>query len=465
MKLMAKTTQQRDSYWLFFTLLLLWPTLCQSAESQDPAPQMSLQVAEPKSNGVLTLDTALQMALDNNPNIIQARQRINAQQAVWRQQMAAYYPSINVNNFYRTGTEVNTTSSISTTGAFDTYSSQVNVNMILYNFGKREGTVQAAKETVDATAFNYTATLNSVVLSVKQAYYGYLQAQAIVKVNQDTVDERQLVVNQTQGFFDVGTRAKIDVVRAQANLYSAQADLITAQNAMQVAWVVLKNAIGVRYLPLQPLVEDLSTPTIRPSYGLDEAREIAYANRPELKSFEAQKRAQDQTIAAARRGHLPDIIFDSNYRRANVGNNTATFLGHTFRLDAFPLKPGWQVQVSLSIPIFDGFRTTNRVQESLSTYYVISAQAEQQRQQVALDVESSYLNLLAISERLKANRAAADAAKENLDLASGRYQVGVGSIIELTDAQNLYTTSETTYVRTVYDYRIADAFFQRAIGR
>jgi outer membrane protein TolC len=129
------------------------------------------------------------------------------------------------------------------------------------------------------------------------------------------------------------------------------------------------------------------------------------------------------------------------------------------------LKPGWQVQVSLSIPIFDGFRTTNRVQESLSTYYVISAQAEQQRQQVALDVESSYLNLLAISERLKANRAAADAAKENLDLASGRYQVGVGSIIELTDAQNLYTTSETTYVRTVYDYRIADAFFQRAIGR
>jgi outer membrane protein len=457
--------RKQKSFWPVLGALIFCPTLCLSAESQNPAPQMSLQVAEPKSNGVLTLDSALQMALDNNPNVIQARQRINAQQAVFRQQMAAYYPTISVNNFYRTGTEVNTTSSISTTGAFDTYSSQASVNMTLYNFGKREGTVQAARETVDATAFNYSATVNSVVLGVKQAYYGYLQAKAVVKVNEDTVDERQLVVNQTQGFFDVGTRAKIDVVRAQANLYSAQADLITAQNAMQVAWVVLKNAIGVRDLPQQPLVEDISTPTIAPPYQLDQAREIAYASRPELKSFEAQKRAQDQVIATARRGHLPDIIFDSNYRRANVGNNTATFLGHTFRLDAFPLKPGWQVQLSLNIPIFDGFRTTNRVQESLSTYYVINAQAEQQRQQVALDVEQSYLNLLGISERLKANRAAADASKENLDLASGRYQVGVGSIIELTDAQNLYTTSETTYVRTVYDYKIAEAFFQRAIGR
>jgi outer membrane protein TolC len=465
MKYWNSKLRQRGRFWPLLGALILWPGLCHSADSQNPEPHMSFQVAEPKSNGVLTLDTALQMALDNNPNIVQARQRINAQQAVWRQQMSAYYPSINLNNYYRTGTEVNTTSSVSTTGAFDTYSSQTAANMILYNFGKREGTVQAARETVDATAFNYTATVNSIVLSVKQAYYGYLQAKAIVKVNADTVDERQLVVNQTQGFFDVGTRARIDVVRAQANLYSAQADLITAQNAMQVAWVVLKNAIGVRDLPEQPLVEDISTPAIAPPFGLNEAREIAYANRPELKSFDAQKRAQDQVIATARRGHLPDIIFDGNYRWANVGNNTATVRGHTFRLDIWPLKPGWQVQVSLNIPLFDGFRTTNRVQESLSTYYVISAQAEQQRQQVALDVESSYLNLLAISERLKANRAAADAAKENLDLASGRYQVGVGSIIELTDAQNLYTTSETTFVRTVYDYRIAEAFFQRAIGR
>jgi outer membrane protein len=370
-----------------------------------------------------------------------------------------------MSNFYRTGTEVNTTSSISTNGAFDTYSSVASLNMTIYNFGKREGTVQAARETLDATGFNYDTTVSNVILSVKQAYYAYLGFKAIVKVNEDTVKDRQATVNQTQGFFDVGTRARIDVVRAEANLYSAQADLITARNAMQVGWVVLKNAIGVRNLPERPLVDESATPNISPLYTLDQAREIAYASRPELKSFAAQKRAQDQTIATARRGHLPDIIFDSNYRNANVGNTTLRVGDRTVKLDAFPLQPGWQVQLSLNIPIFDGFRTTNRVEESLRTYYVITAQEEQQRQQVALDVEQSYLNLLGVSERLKANEAAARAGKENLDLANGRYSVGVGSIIEVTDAETLYTTSQTTYVRTLYDYKIAEAQLQRAIGR
>jgi outer membrane protein TolC len=234
---------------------------------------------------------------------------------------------------------------------------------------------------------------------------------------------------------------------------------------MQVGWVVLKNAIGVRNLPERPLVDESATPNISPLYTLDQAREIAYASRPELKSFAAQKRAQDQTIATARRGHLPDIIFDSNYRNANVGNTTVRVGDRTVKLDAFPLQAGWQVQLSLNIPIFDGFRTTNRVEESLRTYYVITAQEEQQRQQVALDVEQSYLNLLGVSERLKANEAAARAGKENLDLANGRYSVGVGSIIEVTDAETLYTTSQTTYVRTLYDYKIAEAQLQRAIGR
>jgi outer membrane protein len=465
MKVGPKIARQRDGYWLLFLVLLLWPILGESAENQSPPPQMSLQLGGAKDGSALTLDDALQMALDNNPTIVAARERIGAQKAVLGQQMGAYYPTIAVSNFYRTGTEVNTTSSVSTNGAFDTYSTQASLNMILYNFGKREGTVQAARETLDATGFNYDTTVSNVVLGVKQAYYAYLGFKAIVKVNEDTVKDRQATVNQTQGFFDVGTRARIDVVRAEANLYSAQADLITARNAMQVGWVVLKNAIGVRNLPERPLVDESATPNIFPPYTLDQAREIAYANRPELKSFAAQKRAQDQTIAATRRGHLPDIILDSNYRNANVGNNTVRVGDRTVRLDVFPLTPGWQVQLNINIPIFDGFRTTNRVEESLRTYYVITAQEEQQRQQVALDVEQSYLNLLGVSERLKANEAAAKAGKENLDLANGRYQVGVGSIIEVTDAETLYTTSQTTYVRTLYDYKIAEAQLQRAVGR
>jgi outer membrane protein TolC len=189
--------------------------------------------------------------------------------------------------------------------------------------------------------------------------------------------------------------------------------------------------------------------------NLAAARTIAFDNRTELRSFEAQRRASDQLIATARRGHLPDVVFDAFYGRRNSSGRGES---------AFPLQPAWQAQVSLNIPIFDGFRTTNRVEETLHNYYNIRAQEEERRQQIALDVEQSYLRVVETQERIIATEAATRAAKENLDLAQGRYQVGVGSIIEVTDAETLFTDAQTNYVRTLYDYKIADAQLARAMG-
>jgi outer membrane protein len=452
----AKGLMQRETSSVAMILAMLFPAAGLAADSPAPVQPLPPQTADPKLANILTLDEAVQIALENHPNIRAAKERVGAQQAVLGQQMSAYYPTIGLSNQYRT-------SQSSTSGgaedASESYSSQANVNMTLYNFGKREGAVQAARETLDAANYNYKTTVDSIVLGVKQAYYGYLQARAIVQVREETVKSRDLLVRQARAFYEVGTRARIDVARAESNLYTAQADLIAAQNAMTVAWVTLKNALGLRELPERPLAEEAIVTTI--PYTLDQAREMAYASRPELKSFEAQRRAQDQTIAAARRGHLPDLIFDASYGRRHVSNEVE----NGRRLNTFPLQPTWSVQLSLNVPIFDGFRTTYRVEETLRNYYVIKYQEEQQRQQVALDVEQAYLRLVELQERIKANESAAKAAKENLDLATGRYQVGVGSIIEVTDAQTLYTDAQTTYIRALYDYKIADAQLIRAIGQ
>jgi outer membrane protein TolC len=408
-------------------------------------------MAMTKEASPLTLDAAVQVALQNHPSLSTARERIGAQKAVVGQQMAAYYPTVNWNNNYATGTQSGSTGA--NDRAEDSYNLRTTFNLTLYNFGKREGAVQSARETLNAVSHNYKTTVDSVVFGVKQAFFAYLGASALVKVREETVKSRDLLVRQARGFYEVGTRARIDVVRAESNLYNAQAELITTQNAAKVAWVTLKNAMGLRELPERPLVEELTMTKI--PFTLEEAKVTAYANRPELKSFDAQRKAQDQNIAVARRGHLPDLIFDSSYRRAGThpSDNSPTLNG------------AWTVGLSLNFPIFDGFRTTNRVEETLRNYYVIKWQEEQQRQQIALEVEQSYLKVLELTERIKANEAAAQAAKENLDLATGRYQVGVGSIIEVTDAQTLYTEAQTTYVRTLYEYKIAEAALARAIGQ
>ncbi|HJS08153.1 MAG TPA: TolC family protein, partial [Pirellulales bacterium] len=344
--------------------------------------------------------------------------------------------------------------------ASESFSSQASFNMTLYNFGKREGNVQAARETLNATKQDYTTTAQDIVFAIKQAYYVYLGSQEVVRVRRETVRSRELLVRQARGFYEVGTRARIDVARAEANLYTAQADLIAAENGVKIAWVTLRNAMGSPRLPEQPVAAD--SPEVEMSMNLAGARNVAFDARSELKSFDAQRKASDQLIAAARRGHLPDLIFDASYGRRHVSNETVGDRDRT--LNTFPLQPTWSVGLSFNIPIFDGFRTTHRVEETLHNYYNIRAQEEDRRQLIALEVEQSYLRVVELQERINATDSAARAAKENLDLAQGRYQVGVGSIIEVTDAETLYTDAQTTYIRTIYEYKIADAQLARAMG-
>jgi outer membrane protein TolC len=448
---LRKESMQLELFLLAVLSAMLIPVPSPAADSPVPVQPPLAQTAAPQAGNVLTLDEAIQIALENHPSIMTSKERIGAQQAVVGQQMAAYYPTMNLSNFYQTGTQ--TAGAPTTDRAQDRYQSQANLAMTLYNFGKREATVQSARDTLDATNFNYKTTVDSIIFGVKQAYFTYLGLRALVKVREEIVKSRELLARQAQGFYEVGTRARIDVARAESNLYLSQADLITAQNAVKIAWATLKNAMGVRDLPERPLAEDV---TMTPApYTLDQAKQIAFASRPELKSFDAQRKAQDQTIAAARRGHLPDLIFDANHR----------YSGSSFDGSGAFVRPSWQIQTSLIFPIFEGFRTANRVEETLRNYYVIKSQEELQRQQVALDVEQAYLRLVELQERIKANESAVNAAKENLDLANGRYQVGVGSIIEATDAQTLYADAQTTYIRTLYDYKIAEAQLTRAIGQ
>jgi outer membrane protein len=397
----------------------------------------------------LTLDAVVRVALENHSSVKSAQYQIGAQDSVLHQQMAAYYPTVNLNNSYRTGNTSGGVSSSSASRSSDFFSGTANFSMTLYNFGKREGAVQSARDTLEATRYAYSSTANNVVLAAKQAYYGVLQANALLRVNEETVKDRQETLRQTQGFYDVGTKPKSDVTQAQANLYLAQANLILARNGVDVAWASLRNAMGVDDYPRQPLAEELALTPF--ALSLDEAKESAFSARPELLQFGALLKAEDEQIAVARRNHLPDFLINSSYAR------------QARTLEA--PSGQWLVQLSLSIPIFNGFQTTYQIQQALYTYQSIKEQARLQRQQVALQVEQSYLNLNATREAVRANEAAVKAAKENLELHEGRYQVGYAPIVEVTDAQTTYTTAQTNYVNALISYKLAMAQLLNAMGQ
>jgi len=431
----------------------LLPMTAKAADTSGVAPQAPVSAPPGGQPGKpLPLDEVVRIALENHSSVKSAQFQVKAQDAVVHQQMAAYYPTVNFNNSYRTSNTVSNTSATASR-AFDTVSSTANVSMTLYNFGKREGLVQSARDTLEATQYAYNTTANNIVLAVKQAYYGVLQADALLRVNEDTVKSREVTLRQAQGFYDVGTKPKSDLTQAEANLYLAQANLIAARNGVDVAWANLINAMGVDDYPKQPLAENLSVAPF--PISLDEAKKTAFSSRPELLQFDAQLKAQDQLIAVARRNHLPDFLFNSSYGRQ--GNDVASNL--------FPLQPSWQVQLTVSIPIFNGFQTTYQVQQALYNYYSIKEQERVERQQVALQVQQNYLNLSAAQEIVKANEAAVRAAKENLELHQGRYQVGYAPLVEVTDAETTYTTAQTNYVNALVSYKLALAQLVNAIGQ
>jgi TolC family type I secretion outer membrane protein len=418
----------------------------------------------------------VRIALENQSSLKSAQYQIKAQDAVLHQQMSAYYPTVSVNNTYQTQ-NVGGNSSAASKG-FDKISSGANLSMTLYNFGKREGNVQSARDTLEATQYAYHATANNTVLSVKQAYYGVLQANALLRVSEETVKQRQELLRQAQGFYDVGTKPKSDLTQAQANLYIAQANLILVRNSVDIAWATLINAMGVDDYPRSPLADELAMTPF--TMSLDEAKKAAFAARPELRQFEALLKAQDQQIAVARRSHLPELSFTANWQRSNVSNgvikgacletvplgtgSVCTKTASDSHVDTFPLQPSWQVQLNLNIPIFNGFQTTYQVQQAMDNYYSTREQARVERQQVALQVEQSYLNVAATREAVTANEAAVKAAKENLDLHQGRYQVGYAPIVEVTDAQTTYIVAQTNYVNSLVAYKLAVAQLVNAMG-
>lgn len=447
-----KRTGLRLRWFSFLAVLSFWfPMTAKPADSPGPPAQGAISAPPGTQAGKpLTLDEAVRIALENHSSVKSAQFQIKAQDAVVHQQMAAYYPSINLNSFYRT-TNTRASSSSGSARGLDTLSHAANLSMILYNFGKREGLVQSARDTLDATQYAYNTTSNNISLAAKQAYYGVLQADALLTVNEDTVKSREVTLRQAQGFYDVGTRPKSDLTQAEADLYLAQANLIVARNGVEVAWASLINAMGVDDFPRQPLADDLSMAPFPMS--LDEAKNTAFASRPELLQFDAQLKAQDQLIAVARRNHLPDFLFNSN------------FGGQSTDIGLLNLNTSWQVQLSLNIPIFNGFQTTYQVQQALYNYYSTKEQERVQRQQVALQVQQNYLNVMAAQEVVKATEAAVKAAKENLELHRGRYQVGVAPLVEVTDAQTTYTTAQTNHVNAQVAYKVALAQLLNAIGR
>jgi outer membrane protein TolC len=430
-----------------------------ASASTATAPVMS-PGEEPSGQGAiikgqtLTVEQCVEIALRNNPNMIAAANTVDVNKSRVGQARAGYYPQVSASAGYSKSSPIPGTATDTTVSLlgrrYDQYTGSVTLNQNFLDF-KTSPSVDAAKYSRDSSRFDLATEQNTTVLTVKQAYYGVLQAKRNRDVAADVIRQFQLHLDQAKGFYDVGTRAKIDVIKAEVDLSNAKLSLINAENNLKIAWVNLNNAMGVPDAAEYAIEDDLS---FQP-YGitLEDATARALKNRPDLRSIIARRQAAESNVSVARSGYFPVLSGSASYNRASIDRERPS-----------DLDDGWQIGVTLTLPLFNGFLTSHQIAEAKSTLYVLRANEEAVRQQILLDVRQAYFNLQAAEASIATAELAARQARENLDLANGRYAAGVGSPVEVSDAFATYVTAQANYTSSLSNYKIAQADIERAVG-
>jgi outer membrane protein len=410
----------------------------------------------PAKGKPFTLEQCVALALKYHPSLMGGRESVLASKARVEQALAAYYPQINLNGIYNTATNNYSSTRITQSqsrGSYDwtfyeAYTMGPTLHMTLYDFGRTSNSVQINRENVKASEETLSTTRQSVVFNVKQAYFGALQYLHLITVAEETINQMKYHLEQARGFYQAGTRPKIDVTKAEVDLANAQLALIQVRNNYQVARVTLNNAMGLRQTLTFPIEDILGFQAM--TITQEEILRSAYERRPELLQLKAQQRSQEATVKLAQSNYYPILSGDASYLYRGPDVNDLYW-------DA-------SLTATVSIPIFTGFSTRSQIAEAKANLRNLNAQEETLKLNIRLEAEQAFLSLQLSKEQIDVTEKSLGQAKENYDLATGRYQVGVGSPLEVADAEASLANARANNIQALYNYKVAEAKIIQVMG-
>lgn len=394
----------------------------------------------------LDLQRCIAIALEKHPRIQAAAGAIMAGESRVGQSRSGFYPQLSGSAGY-SRTDPTSTSAISAGQVYDSYSSSISLSQNLYDFGKTSTQVKIQELNRDSSRSDLDSVITQVTFAVKQAYYGLLQAGRNREVSREVVGQFQQHLERAKAFFEVGTKPKFDVTKADVDLSNAKLNLLKAENAFRLGQVTLNNTMGMPEAPDYEVVDQF--PFQRVTIDLDEVTRKAYERRPDLKAIAVKRKSQEQSIELARKGYYPTVSGSASYGWGG---------------GIFPLDQGWSVGAQLSVPLFSGFLTKYQVEEARANLDVLAANEALIRQTIYQEVKQAWLNLQEAADRITTAELTVRQATENLDLANGRYAYGVGNPIEVTDALVSVSNAKTAHIAALYDYRLAQASLEKAAG-
>jgi outer membrane protein len=409
---------------------------------------------------VIHLDEAVRVGLEHQPNVVGAKAQTEAASGRIEQARAGYLPQVtgtalaqrvHGNASVRTTQNALPTTVGSSGQTYNVFSFGVSASQLIYDFGQTIDRTRAASAQRDAQESNERTARFEAALQIRQAFFQAHAQRALVRVGQDSVQNMQRHLEQIRGFVQQGIRPEIDLVQAKTDLANARVTLINAQSGYSTAKAQLNRAMGIAQGTDYDVADEGLAPIPGEDGPTDSLLKQALASRPELVTLQKQTKAAELTVSAIQGAYGPTLSGVGGVSEAGPA------------LDQLGLN--WNVGLNLTWPIFQGGLTRGEVREARANVTVAQAQLTQAELGVRFQVEQARLNLRSAKAAIEAARDARENAQERLRLAEGRYEAGVGSIIELDDAAVAALSAGAQLVQAEYNLSSARAALLSALGK
>jgi outer membrane protein len=399
----------------------------------------------------LTLHDAEQRALDNHPQV-QARQDTAAAAGqVVRETKSVLYPNVYA-NFTGVGAQAGTriaAGGLNNPTILDRFAGGFSVSQLVTDFGRTNALVNGQSLRADAQRQDLVSVRDDVVLQVDRAYFDGLRAQAVLKVAQQTVAARQVVVDQVSALAASNLKSSLDVSFAKVSLAQAQLLLVQATNDLQAAFATLTAALGASALTTYELSEEAPPP--QPDENRDAVIAQALRDRPDVAAARLEDQAAAKFAAAERALWYPTVSVAGAAGLAPYREN-----GLNSRYGA--------IGVNVAIPLSNGNLFAARRAEALFREKAEGQVLRDLENRVTREVTVAWLDARTARQRVDLSEQLLTQTSDALDLAQERYRLGLSSIVELTQAELQKTEAEIVQATARYDYQAKIATLNHAAG-
>jgi len=311
-----------------------------------------------------------------------------------------------------------------------------------------------ASAQLHAADMDIAGALTLLQTSVKQEYINLLEARAQADYAEHVVNRAQELLNLAQARYNVGQGTMIDVRRAQVDKGTADVLLLQARQNVDIEVLRVYQWLGVP-APEPPRIEPTDTfPVVQPAYNQDSLVGLALQANPQVRAYRAREGAASWNVRGAYSSYLPSL-----QAQAGTGKSWIT-QGAT----SYNQKNPWFFSLGLSLPIYDAFSRNYQISQAHSVQESLNQSIRKQELLVRANVSAAYLALVTAYQTIGVQANNRTAADEALSLATERYRVGSGSIIELLDARVTSEKAGFDYISAVYNYHKAIAALEQAVG-